>query len=210
MFAAKALFCVRLPEFTRSTTFRWTLVASGAFTLCILLMFGFVLAQAYWYMAVDVDGLNAGVAESIATKDGLEARIGRLEEYLRVDPHNVKLGGLFDAAGQRIAGNIESLPPELSPGAGPQLVSLVKIGVPSQERRSARAEARRLPDGSMLVVARLDYEITWIVRSLERALALGLIPALCLGLGAGAFLSIRAQRRVEEVNRKIKRIVAGD
>src|SRR3954449_5493295 len=43
-----------------------------------------------------------------------------------------------------------------------------------------------------------SYEITWIVRSLERALALGLIPALCLGLGAGAFLSIRAQRRVEE------------
>src|SRR5207248_11329805 len=57
---------------------------------------------------------------------------------------------------------------------------------------------------------RTDYEFAWIIHSVERALALGLIPALSLGLAAGAFLSIRAQRRVEEVNRKIKRIVAGD
>jgi signal transduction histidine kinase len=44
----------------------------------------------------------------------------------------------------------------------------------------------------------------------RRALILGLVPALCLSLAAGAFLSIRAQRRVEEVNRKVQRIVDGE
>src|SRR5207237_1134690 len=47
-------------------------------------------------------------------------------------------------------------------------------------------------------------------RSVERALALGLVPTLCLGLATGVFLSLRAQRRVEQVNSKIQRIVAGE
>jgi signal transduction histidine kinase len=210
MSAAKGLFSVRLPEFVRTTTFRWTLVVSGAFSLCILLMFGFVLAQVYAYMTVDVDGLNAGIADNIVAKNALEARVERLDEYLHVDPHSVKVGGLFDAGGHRIAGNIETVPPELAPDAGPQLVSLVRVGPAGSERQTARAVARRLPDQSMLVIGRFDYEIAWFVHSVERALALGLVPALCLGLGAGAFLSIRAQRRVEEVNQKIQRVVAGE
>jgi signal transduction histidine kinase len=200
---------VRLPEFLRTTTFRWTLVVSGAFTACILLMFAFVLAQTFAYMTVDVDGLNAGIAESILEKDGLEHRIQRLEEFLRVDPNNVKFGGLFAADGTRSAGNVESVPPGLKADAGPQLVSLVRIDGMS-ERRSVRAIARRVPQGGTLVIGRTDYEFTWVVRSVERALALGLIPTLCLGLATGVFLSFRAQRRVEQVNRKIQRIVAGE
>ena len=209
MSAAKGSFSVRLPEFLRTTTFRWTLVVSGAFTACILLMFAFVLAQAVSYMTVDVDGLNAGIADSVLAKNNLEHRVQRLNEYLRVDPHNVKFGGLFAAEGTRIAGNVESLPPDLKLDAGAQLVSLVKIG-DSNASRSVRAIARRLPEGGTLLVGRNDYEITWIVRSVERALALGLIPTLCIGLATGVFLSLRAQRRVEQVNTKIQRIVAGE
>src|SRR4029077_3765519 len=37
-----------------------------------------------------------------------------------------------------------------------------------------------------------------------------LIPALCLSLAVGVFLSLRAQRRIEEVNSKIQRVVAGE
>ena len=198
-----------LPEFIRTTTFRWTLVVSGAFTACVLLMFAFVLAQAWSYMTVDVDGLNAGIAGSILEKDEMTSRIERLDVYLRVDPHHAKFGGLFAADGTRIAGNIESLPPGLKLDAGPQLVSLVKVDG-TTERRSVRAIARRVPQGGTLVVGRGDYEITWIVRSVERALALGLIPTLCIGLATGVFLSLRAQRRVEQVNSKIQRIVAGE
>ncbi len=201
---------MRLPDFMRTTTFRWTLVVSGVFTLCILLMFGFVLAQAYAYMTVDVDGLIAGVADSVIARKGLERRIERLDEYLGVDPHSTKLGGLFAADGTRIAGNVENLPPELKADAGPQLVSLVKIDAPGREGRTARAVARQIPEGGTLVIGRTDYEFAWIVHSVERALALGFIPTLCLGLAAGAFLSIRAQRRVQEVNRKIQRIIAGE
>jgi len=200
---------VRLPEFTRSTTFRWTLAVSGAFIVCILLMFGFILAQAYSYMTTDVDALNNEIANAIASHEP-EQRILGLDQYLRADPHHVKLGGLFAADGRRIAGNIETLPPMLHGDAGAQLASLIKIDGGAREQQAVRAVARGLPEGGTLVIARSDYEFTWIAHIVERTLAVGLIPALCLSLAVGVFLSFRAQRRIEEVNSKIQRIVAGE
>jgi signal transduction histidine kinase len=200
---------VRLPEFMRSTTFRWTLGVSGAFIGCILLMFGFILAQAHSYLTADVDALISEVANAIAGHQP-EYRVLGLDQYLRADPNRVKLGGLFATDGSRIAGNIETLPAALHADAGAQLVSLVKINDGVRERYAVRAVARRLPEGGTLVIARSDYEFTWIVHIVERALAVGLIPALCLSLIVGVFLSIRAQKRIEEVNSKIQRIVAGE
>ncbi|WP_245318258.1 HAMP domain-containing histidine kinase [Bradyrhizobium sp. DOA1] len=43
-----------------------------------------------------------------------------------------------------------------------------------------------------------------------QALALGVLPAFCLCVLAGAWLSVRAQKRVEEVNQRVQRIVAGE
>jgi signal transduction histidine kinase len=205
----KALFFVRLPEFTRSTTFRWTLAVSGAFIACILLMFGFILAQAYSNLTADVDALITEVANTIASHEP-QQRIFGLDQYLRADPNRVKLGGLFDAEGNRIAGNIETLPSALHTNASAQLASLVKINDGVRERYAVRAVARRLPEGGTLVIARSDYEFTWIAHIVERALAVGLIPALCLSLAVGVFLSLRAQKRIEEVNSRIQRIVAGE
>jgi len=205
----KALFFVRLPEFTRSTTFRWTLAVSGAFILCILLMFGLILAQAYSYMTADVDALISGVADTIASHEP-EQRVFGLDQYLRADPRHVKLGGLFAADGRRIAGNIETLPAMLHRDAGPQLASIIKMNDGVREQNAVRAVARGLPEGGTLVIARSDYEFTWIAHIVERTLAVGLIPALCLSLAVGVFLSLRAQRRIEEVNSKIQRVVAGE
>jgi signal transduction histidine kinase len=200
---------VRLPEFTRSTTFRWTLAVSGAFIVCILFMFGFILAQSYSYMTTDVDALNNEIANAIASHEP-EQRILGLDQYLRADPHHVKLGGLFAVDGRRIAGNIEALPPMLRGDAGAQLASLIKIDNGAREQQAVRAVARRLPEGGTLVIARSDYEFTWIAHIVERTLAVGLIPALCLSLAVGVFLSIRAKKRIEEVNSRIQRIVAGE
>ena len=57
---------MRLPEFSRTTTFRWTLVVSGAFALCTILMFGFV----YWQTTAEfirrIDGIVTRGADVIA------------------------------------------------------------------------------------------------------------------------------------------------
>jgi len=200
---------VRLPEFMRTMTFRWTLGVSGAFIACILLMFGFVLWHAYGSMAADVDGLINDVANNIATASQQE-RLERLGQHLQSDPRRVKIGALFTADGVHLTGNIESMPPRLEPNGRPQLASVIRIDGSGREQQTVWAEARRLPNGDILVVGRDDYEFQWIVDILERALAVGLVPALAISFAVGAFLNRRSQQRAVEVNRVVQRFVSGE
>src|SRR5215813_8218753 len=126
MFAAQVSSSVRLPEFIRTTTFRWTLVVSGAFALCILLMFGFVYWQTAVYMTGRVDGTLARDADIIA-REASEHWHDTIDERLRQDPRRIRLAGLFGADGARIVGNLESLPDQLVLDSAPQTASVVRI-----------------------------------------------------------------------------------
>src|SRR5438067_3890590 len=112
MFVARDLSSVHLPEFTRTTTFRWTLVVSGAFALCILLMFAFVYWQTSLFMVARIDSIISHEAGMLTTETP-EERLEAIEDRLRQDPRRVRLAGLFDVKGDLIAGNLESLPPGL-------------------------------------------------------------------------------------------------
>jgi signal transduction histidine kinase len=201
---------VRLPDFVRTTTFRWTLAISAAFGGCILLMFGFVYWQTTSYTTGNVDRLNYDVAEAVASAGSPPVMVQRLEEHLRVDPRRIKLGGLFASDGGRIAGNVERLPPSLASGGGAHTVQLMRVDAMGREQQTARAITRRLADGGTLLIARNVDEAAAVGDIVKSVLALGLIPALGLGLAAGTFLSLRAQKRIEQVTGTVQRIVAGD
>jgi signal transduction histidine kinase len=62
----------------------------------------------------------------------------------------------------------------------------------------------------VLVLGRNVDEASEISHVVGEALALGLLPAFLLCLLAGAWLSVRAQKRVEEVNQRVQRIIAGN
>jgi signal transduction histidine kinase len=91
-----------------------------------------------------------------------------------------------------------------------QSVSVIRIDALGRDEQTVRAVGRRLPNGETLVLARNVDEIRPMAKIVGSALAVGLIPALCFGVATGAFLSLRAQRRVEEVNQRVQRIVAGE
>jgi methyl-accepting chemotaxis protein len=65
-------------------------------------------------------------------------------------------------------------------------------------------------NGDTLLIGREVDETREISHVVGQALVLGLLPAFCLCLLAGAWLSMRAQKRVEEVNQRVQRIIAGD
>jgi signal transduction histidine kinase len=201
---------VLLPEFVRTTTFRWTLAISAAFAACILLMFGFVYWQTTAYVTGNLDRLNNDVTNAIAAADSPALLVQRLEDHLRVDPRRVKLGALFAPDGRRIAGNVERLPPSLAADSAAQTVRLVRTDALGHEQQTARAVARRIADGGTLLIARGVDELAGVGDIVERVLVLGLIPALGLGLAAGTFLSLRGQKRIDEVAGKVQRIVAGE
>jgi hypothetical protein len=67
-----------------------------------------------------------------------------------------------------------------------------------------------MTNGDVLVLGRNVDEASEMSDVVGQALALGLLPGFVLCLLSGAWLSVRAQRRVEEVNQRVRRIIAGD
>jgi signal transduction histidine kinase len=104
---------------------------------------------------------------------------------------------------------LETLPPGLDPDTRVQSVVAVRIDRLGREQQTARAVARRLPDGEVLVIGRNIDELEGIAKIVGRALLLGLPLALCFSVAIGMLLSVRAQKRVNELNELIQQIVAG-
>ena len=199
---------MRLPEFARSTTFRWTLGVAGAFAVCIVLLFGFLYWQTAAYVMARADGLISEEVRVIAA-DAPDRRLTEIDDRLRQDPRRIRIAALFGPNGERVAGNMESLPAGIQPDV-PTKAVVVRIDNRGRETQSVRLVAHRLPNGEVLVIGRNIDELRQIGEIVGRALAIGLLPALGLGVVTGVLLSRRAQKRLEEVNRTVQRIVAGD
>jgi signal transduction histidine kinase len=208
MFAASDLFSVRLPDFARTTTFRWAVTVASAFLMCTLALFGFMYWQTAVYVMNRYDILLVEELQVFASNTP-ERLLQEIEDRLAKDPQRIKIAGLFGANGSRIAGNVESFPSGLTPNV-PTNAVVVRVDRGLREAQKVRLATRSLPGGENLVIGRQIDEITEIAQIVVRALALGLLPAFILAILIGMVLSQRAHDRVLEVNRKIQRIVAGD
>ncbi|WP_407181269.1 sensor histidine kinase [Bradyrhizobium sp. STM 3562] len=195
-------------RFIRSNTFRWAFAVAGVFAAFILLLFGFIYLRIDDYLVVRTDRMIENQMTVLAALPQ-ERRMNAIEDHLAEDSRGVQFAGLFDSDGHRLAGNLARLPELKLDGT----VQNAYVRRTDQEERGAqlvRAAGQRLPTGNVLVMGRNVDEAREISHVVGQALALGLLPAFCLCLLAGAWLSVRAQRRVEEVNRRVQRIIAGN
>ncbi|WP_065751313.1 sensor histidine kinase [Bradyrhizobium paxllaeri] len=196
-------------QFIRSKTFHWTAALAGLFAIFVIVLSGFI------YFRID-DYLIARSDRMITTQAGFfaglprERMISALDDHLEQDSRGVQFSGVFDAKGDRLAGNVAALPDGLAIGASARSVPLVRLDSRETGVTSVRTVARRLDNGDILVIGRNVDETAEVFRVVGAALGLGLLPAFCLWLLAGAWLSARASRRVEEVNLRVQRIIAGD
>jgi signal transduction histidine kinase len=206
MSEALGLLFVKLPDFVRTTTFRWT---SIVFAACILLFSAFVYWEAAAYMLARMDA--AIVEESLViAADTPDRQLNAIEDRLSEDPRRIKLAGLFGADGHRIAGNLESVPQGLAVNATVQNAQVVRVDQRGQEGMDVRAIARSLPNGEVLVIARHNGELKELAEVVARALLLALPFAIGLSLAIGAILSVRVQRRVTDLNALVRRIMSGN
>ncbi|SIO16988.1 Signal transduction histidine kinase [Bradyrhizobium erythrophlei] len=196
-------------QIIRSNTFRRALAVTGAFAVFVIVLFGFIYWQTDQYLIARSDRMIARQLNVISALPG-ERRLDAIDEHLRQDSRGVQYAGLFAADGRRIAGNLEQFPPELKMNDSVQSLSVVRTLPTGRETRTIRAVARRMPNGDALAIGREVDETREISHVVGQALALGLLPAFCLCLLAGAWLSMRAQERVEDVNQHVQRIIAGD
>lgn len=200
---------MRQPQFLRSNTFHWAFLVAAVFAVFIIVLFGFIYWKIDDYLTARSDRVITAQMNGIADLSA-ERRLEAIEERLRQDPRGVQLAAIFGADGHRITGNIESLPPNLQVDASAQSADIVRIDRDHREHQTIRAIARRMRNGDVLVIGRNVDEAKEIALVVGQALALGLLPGFCLCLLAGVWLSVRAQRRVEEVNQRVRRIIAGD
>ncbi len=196
-------------EFIRSNTFRWALIVAGAFAVLIMALFGFIYWKTDEYLVARSDRMITAQINVIAELP-TERRLDAIKEHLEQDSRGVQYTGLFGSDGRRIVGNLVALPPGLKADAEVQGVKAARVNQTDYKNPTIRAIARNLPNGDILVVGRKVDEAMEIASIVGQALLFGLLPAFVLCLMAGALLSIRAQRRVEEVNERVQRIIAGD
>src|SRR6267378_1078061 len=200
---------MRQPQFIRSNTFHWALAVSAVFAVFVIVLFGFIYWKIDDYLTARSDRVITVELDGIA---GLspERRLEAIDEKLRQDPRGVQVAAIFAADGHRITGNLESLPPHLRIDAPAHGTDVIRRDRGAGENQTVRAIARRMRNGDVLVLGRNVDEAGEISHVVGEALLLGLLPAFFLCLLAGAWLSVRAQRRVEEVNQRVQRIIAGD
>jgi hypothetical protein len=103
---------VQLPEFTRSTTLRWTLLVAGLFAGFIVALLGFVYLKAKADLTARSDHMIAAQIARFAQLSP-DRRLGAIQEHLKQDPGRVRLAGWFGPDDRRIAGNLDHLPPGL-------------------------------------------------------------------------------------------------
>ena len=197
---------VQLPDFVRTTTFRWT---ASAFAACIVLFAAFVYWETADYMLMETDAAITDEIFAVAA-DPPDRQLNAIGDRLRQDPRRIKLAGLFGSDGHRIAGNLAGLPHDLKIDGPAQSAAAVRLDQSSSEAMTVRAIAHSLPNGNVLVIARNVDEFRKLAEVVARALMLGLPLALGLGFLIGMFLSVRAQKRVAELNTLVSHIVAGD
>jgi signal transduction histidine kinase len=195
-----------LPDFIRTTTFRSTAAVAGVFAVYIAILFTIVYWRTDRYLITRSDEVITMRAIEFASA-APQRRLDAIGDFLRQDPRMVQYAGLFAPDGQPVVGNLANLPPDLKVD-GPAQKSVFPAG--SGDKQIVRGIARRLPNGAVVVVGRNIDESAEIADIVGATLGMGLIPALCLSIAAGIFLSMRAQKRVAEVNKKVQRIVAGD
>jgi len=193
----------------RSNTFHWAFMVGGVFAVFIIVLFGFIYWKIDDYLTARSDRVITAQLEGIAALPP-ERRLEAIDERLRQDPRGVQLAAIFAADGHRITGNLESLPSDLRIDAEAQGADIIRTDRNGREHQTVRAIARRMRNGDVLVLGRNVDEAKEISHVVGQALALGLLPGFSLCLLAGAWLSVRAQKRVEEVNQRVQRIIAGD
>jgi signal transduction histidine kinase len=196
-------------SFLRSAAFRLAAGFALAFVISSLLLFAFIYWQTAIYETDRVERFIVREAEIIAAAPRSEV-LWAVQMRLTKDVHRLSFAALFDQDGKLVAGNLQHIPADLPADGRAHRVSAAPIDLAQMRPEVVIAVARRLPDNSVVVIGRNIDQLSNLTDIVGRALLLGVIPAVLLALGAGVWLSGRAQRRVKEVTQTVERIMQGD
>ncbi|WP_247444255.1 ATP-binding protein [Bradyrhizobium sp. 197] len=168
-------------------------------------LFGFLYWQTAGYLKSGTDEWLAREIRSLVTASPSQL-IEHLQEHAAHDPEANRPFALFDAAGNKVEGNLANLPTSSLPADRPFEFSLNRGG----DAVPFRGLARRLPSGDMVVVSQNVREMHEFRELLVGAMAWGGLLVLIMGLAGAASIGAGSVRRIDEVTGAIERIVKGN
>ena len=96
-------------EFFATTAFRWAIALATVFALGMFLLSGFIYWQTVGYLTQRVDTELLDNARAIVRASPAD-RVIRVQRYLESDVPLLKIAGLYDQAGNPLAGNLKAAP----------------------------------------------------------------------------------------------------
>ena len=199
---------MRLRTLLHTSVLQLTLVYVALFGVSVLALFyliywstlGYLERQTNETIQVEIDGLleqyerrgASGLADVIA-------------ERVRRDDQNRSIYLLADAIGRPLAGNLAYLP-EAPTG---QWLDFVKPDA-NATSTPVRAFLIRVGPGLRLLVGRDIRELAQIRQLFTRAAVYGLTLTMALAIAGGVLMAFSARRRLAELNRTTRQIIAGN
>jgi len=191
----------------RTATFRLTIGSAAFMAAALLLQSALIFWQTTAYEIARTDLLLRREASLLAarTQPALDRQLRmRASDDLHL---LIPAAGLFDADRRVLNGNLPAWPEGLAPDSQ---VHQITVHPTDQGPRLVRAQAMRLPNGDILVLARGVGDLEELGRIMRRSLMLCALPSILLAVFGGVWLSHRALLRVSIMHQAIERIMDGD
>lgn len=193
----------------RTPALRLAAVVSAGVAASTLLLFTFIFWQTAVAETSRVDHILERDAQILSAQAPHEVELA-VEERVTADFHRVVIAALFDQAGHKVAGNLDRIPDGIPPDGRAHRIDRSLSGNSPFDLERQRMAVRRLADGRLLAIGRNVDGLEDLRTIVERALALGVIPAVFLSLGVGALFGYRAQKQISAVHLAAERIIGGN
>jgi signal transduction histidine kinase len=202
-FAGSGFASALLAETLRSSTFKLALICIGIFGAAVLGLIGYVSWSTESYVLGRSD---AAISSDHAALVKIRAGNGRLGlaatiEQRLADPHfSGAVYLLTDAGFAPVAGNLKGWPASLTGADGWGNFSAPEWRPAAAERPLLRVRFSTLPDGDHLLAGRDIGDLAAFARTINTALALGVLLIFALAGVASVTVTRRTVGRIEAVN----------
>ena len=194
------------------------LVRSNAFRIALAFACGLTVTTYVVFAVVDWQLYRSNVAlvrlvlEDEAAKalpDSSDQLRRRLQLRLTQDLRHLDYVGFYDPTGKLIFGNVAGLP-KIPPDGKAHLVHAAPAQPEAWESENAIFVAHRRADGGILLLGRSLVYVDQLENAMLHVSVETIVPVIVIALLTGAFVSVRASRRLSKIQDAIARVMAGD